>query len=149
MKYSYLGADGFGTYEVAWSGQPSFQRVEGVPDALLIPGFVDIHIHGAYGIDFMSASEGQMIELCEHLEKCGYEAFLPTTITAPPQDVLQAISNLPDHPLIAGFHLEGPFISADYPGAQPPPHIAGTQQMDPEWETVFSDSKLRVVTLAP
>jgi N-acetylglucosamine-6-phosphate deacetylase len=148
MKYSYLGADGFGTYEVDWP-TASFTRVDGQPEALLVPGFVDIHIHGAFGIDFMSASEHEMVTLCHKLADVGYEAFLPTTITASADAVAKAISNLPDHPLIAGFHLEGPFISPEYPGAQPIEFIAVTLRMDVEWEEVLKDPRLRVITLAP
>lgn len=55
MNYcaTYLGDEGFGTYEVTWGDQPDFRRVSKPPDVLLVPGFVDVHIHGGWGIDFM------------------------------------------------------------------------------------------------
>ena len=145
-----IGPQGFGTYEVEWGeGQPSLTQASGAPEYLLVPGFVDIHIHGAYGIDFMSASADDMIELCGALEKEGYEAFLPTTVTASPQDVKSALENLPHHPLVAGFHLEGPFISDKYPGAQPPEFIVSAADGLAEWDEILDDERLKVVTLAP
>ena len=145
-----LGPQGFGTYEVEWgNGQPSLRKVSKAPEHLLVPGFVDIHIHGAYGIDFMSATKDQMADLCDALEKQGYEAFLPTTVTAPSEEVKSALDNLPDHPLVAGFHLEGPFISEKHPGAQPPEFIVSPADGLSEWDEILDHQRLKVVTLAP
>ncbi|MFI5385500.1 MAG: N-acetylglucosamine-6-phosphate deacetylase [Fimbriimonadales bacterium] len=148
--YDALGPEGFGAYEVEWSDStPSFARVSRPPKGLLIPGFVDIHIHGAFGIDFMSASTEEMIILCRKLESVGYEGFLPTTITSPAAEVLEALDRLPIDPMILGFHLEGPFISQEFPGAQPPSFIASPPIVRSEWDPVLSDPRLKVVTLAP
>ncbi|MCH7904640.1 MAG: amidohydrolase family protein [Armatimonadetes bacterium] len=145
-----LGSEGFGTYEVDWSvTPPGIKRVDKQPSALVIPGFVDIHIHGAYGIDFMSASQSDMLDLCERLEEVGYEMFLPTTVTAAAADVATALSNIPDHGLIGGFHLEGPFISTEYPGAQPKEHICEAPDGPGEWDAILDDPRLKVVTIAP
>ncbi|HZH99017.1 MAG TPA: amidohydrolase family protein, partial [Fimbriimonadaceae bacterium] len=152
MSYfaSFLGGDGFGTYQVDWSSSPpSFERISRPPDVLLIPGFVDIHIHGAFGIDFMSASPSELGVLAEKLEAVGYESFLPTTVTCSAGDAERAISRLPDHPAIAGFHLEGPFISKEHPGAQPPHFIVDPPQGPSEWDGVLDDPRLKVITLAP
>jgi len=118
-------------------------------EKLFIPGFVDIHIHGALGIDFMTASKAQMRMLAEKLEACGYEAFYPTTVSASAEAVLRAVDNLPDDTRMPGFHLEGPFISPRFPGAQPKEAIIPIQSDDPMWDEVFSHPKLRVITLAP
>ena len=145
-----LGLDGFGTYEVDWSETPpGMKRVDKPPSALLIPGFVDIHIHGAFGIDFMSASRNDMVELCDKLEQVGYEMFLPTTVTASAADVATALTNIPDHDLIGGFHLEGPFISTEYPGAQPKEYIREAPDGPGEWDAILDDPRLKVVTIAP
>src|ERR1700683_1880931 len=95
-----LGPRGFGVYDVSWTGgRLAMERVEGAADCVLIPGFVDIHIHGAFGIDFMSASLDEMQALCKHLEGEGYEGFLPTTVTADAASVRRALANLPDDPM--------------------------------------------------
>lgn len=145
-----LGPEGFGAYEVDWdTNPPKLTRVSKPPQYTLVPGFVDIHIHGAFGIDFMSASKEEMNDLCEALVNQGYETFLPTTVTAPLEDVKAALSNIPDNPLIGGFHLEGPFISEKHPGAQPPEHILTPSEKAEEWSEVLEDERLKVITLAP
>lgn len=152
MRYiaDFLGPSGFGTYEVDWSApEPTFERVSRPPELLLVPGFVDIHIHGGFGIDFMTAAKSDLSRLCRELEKCGYEAFFPTTITASADAVNRALGELPDDPLIGGFHLEGPFISPEYPGAQPPDAIVDPPTGPGEWDEVLEHPKLKVVTLAP
>ena len=147
--YDALGPEGFGVYEVDLSTTPAtFVRVSRPPKGLLIPGFVDIHIHGAFGLDFMSASREDMLELCRKLEAVGYDGFLPTTITAPAIDVAQALANLPVDPMILGFHLEGPFISPAFPGAQPPSFIFSPPP-GADWDAILDDPRLKVVTLAP
>ena len=145
-----LGPDGFGSYEVELAHDgPRMARTDARADRLLVPGFVDIHIHGAFGIDFMSASLSEMEELCHKLEERGYETFLPTTVTAPLEDVKRALSNLPKHAMVGGFHLEGPFISPKHPGAQPIQSILDPTGAQEEWRQVLEDERLKVVTLAP
>lgn len=144
----YLGPDGYGTYEVNWGPTPTFQRVCKHADGLLVPGFVDIHFHGAFGMDFMSASTADLLALADKLAKEGYEAFLPTTVTASLDEILSALRVLPEHPMIPGFHLEGPFINPQVLGAQPnltvtPPLVASP------WDEAIDHPKLKVVTLAP
>lgn len=146
--YNMLGPEGFGTYEVDWN-TTTFQRVSASPKALLVPGFVDIHIHGAFSIDFMSATQEEMLLLCDRLAEVGYESFLPTTVTASVADIQRTLSNLPEHEMIAGFHLEGPFISPTYPGAQPPSAIATPPVGVSEWDPILDDPRLKLITLAP
>jgi len=149
--YDTLGPEGFGSYAVTWTPNgPTFTRVSKPPAALLVPGFVDVHIHGAYGYDFMESSHPELNTLCDRLAADGYDALLLTTVTASPEAVLAALAQLPNHPLVAGFHLEGPFISSHYPGAQPPEQIAQIPSAeDSLWAPVFNNPHLRLVTLAP
>lgn len=149
LLVSRVDANGSTLYRFDTDEHSFTMEREGQPEGVLVPGFVDIHIHGAFGIDFMSASTDDMLSLCGQLAGEGYEAFLPTTITASVEDVMAAVNRLPDHPMITGFHLEGPFISPEYPGAQPLKDIASIPDSTDEWDSVWNHPKLRVVTLAP
>lgn len=147
-RYRCFGPEGFGTYQVDLTQGPLFERVESSSDRLLVGGFVDLHFHGAYGLDFMTATQADLLFLADKLAKEGYDAVLPTTVTAPLDDVLAAIANLPDDPIFPGFHLEGPFISREYPGAQPTEYILDPPVGPSPWDEVFDHPKLRVVTMA-
>jgi N-acetylglucosamine-6-phosphate deacetylase len=63
--------------------------------------------------------------------------------------VARALTELPEHPMVAGFHLEGPFISPKYPGAQPPSAIVDPPVGATTWDPILDDPRLRLVTLAP
>lgn len=148
--YTTLGPSGLGNYESDLASDSiTFERVSKPAHGLLIPGFVDIHIHGAFGFDFMSASEDDMLKLCAALSDKGYEAFLPTSVSASAEEVLNAAGNMPDHPMIKGFHLEGPFLSPEFPGAQPRAAILDPPAVASQWDFVFNHPRLKVVTLAP
>lgn len=145
-----LGPVGYRPYRISWDkGGPSLEPEDGTPESVLMPGFVDIHIHGSFGIDFMSCSQAELISLADQLSEIGVESFLPTTVTASPAQVADAIAKLPSSvESILGFHLEGPFISDKYPGAQPQGDIAGLPP-SPAWEPILADLRLRVITMAP
>ena len=145
-----VGPQGFGTYRLVWGDPPStWERAEGEPEAVVAPGYVDLHIHGAFGMDFMSASSGDLVALADRLVELRYEAWLPTTVTASAQDVAAALGRLPEHPSILGFHLEGPFLSPEFPGAQPREFMRSPLVRSPEWDAVLADPRLRVATVAP
>lgn len=147
--YQMMGPTGLDHYEVNWEALSIIPAPGRPAKSLLIPGFIDVHVHGGYGIDFMTASKAEMEVLCRKLEASGYEGFLPTTVTATPDAILRAVNNLPDHPMILGFHMEGPFISPKYPGAQPPSAIALPPEGPSEWDEILDHPQLRLVTLAP
>lgn len=140
-----LGPQGFQNYAVdiaTMAMEPSDRPAEG----LLVPGFVDLHIHGAFGKDFTTGSAEDLLAMADGLAKAGYEAFLPTTVTGSREGTRQALESLPDgDPRMPGFHLEGPFISPKHPGAQPPAFIV---EPTPDWDPILDDPRLRVVTLA-
>lgn len=134
------------------------ERIEEIEAAnvdgpLLLPGFVDVHVHGGGGADTMDGAEGVRDLARFHLSH-GTTTLLPTTMTNPWPEVTRALRGVAeardgggdDLPDIPGAHLEGPFISPDRLGAQPPFATNPTPELV---EEVIAGGGLKVVTLAP
>ncbi|HHU56534.1 MAG TPA: N-acetylglucosamine-6-phosphate deacetylase, partial [Acholeplasmataceae bacterium] len=85
---------------------------------IVIPGLIDIHIHGAIGIDVMEASSKQLNEISCFLASQGTTSFLPTTITSSYSNLFNAIENIKNakDSNILGVHIEGPFINKNKKG---------------------------------
>ncbi|AIO19396.1 N-acetylglucosamine-6-phosphate deacetylase [Candidatus Izimaplasma bacterium HR1] len=92
----------------------------------LIPGFVDQHIHGLLGHDIMDGNYEGLNEIATNLPKEGTTSFLATTMTETKENIIKALRNIRNYnninqnigAEILGVHLEGPFISSIYKGAQ-------------------------------
>jgi N-acetylglucosamine-6-phosphate deacetylase len=96
-------------------------------DRFILPGFVDLHVHGGGGADCM-AGESAIRSLARFHARHGTTSLLATTVTAPADDLRGALAaigavadrRLPGEARVLGAHLEGPFISPEALGAQPP-----------------------------
>lgn len=118
----------------------------------LVPGFIDLQLNGAIGLDFTS-EPGSIWPVAEFLPRTGVTSFLPTIITAPLTAVAaaqQAISQPPANFVGAtplGLHLEGPFLHPDKKGAHNPAHLQlPTAEKVASWSP---ENGVRLVTLAP
>lgn len=149
QAYQMLGPNGIEPVTVEFSSTDiKTAPCDGTPDVYLIPGFVDQHIHGAFGVDFMSAAASEMRDLADGLRGKGYEFFLPTTVTASAEAAIRS-ADLLDLAMAPGFHLEGPFISHTFPGAQPKEFILDPPGPGTIWDRIIDHPKLRLITLAP
>lgn len=123
----------------------------------IIPGMIDIHVHGAGGFDVMDASvealEGMAIKLAQE----GTTSFLATTMTNPANRIGEAMSaikmyresNMQGVPEMIGIHLEGPFIHPVQKGAQPEQHILQPDiELFNKWQRL-SGGAIKIVTFAP
>jgi N-acetylglucosamine-6-phosphate deacetylase len=96
---------------------------------LIVPGFIDVHVHGVEGIDVLDGP-GAVLQVAERLAKHGVTAFCPTTVacTAPHLDAMLAdvaAAARSSQPIarVLPAHLESNFINPEYKGAQPEEHL--------------------------
>lgn len=124
----------------------------------VIPGMIDIHIHGADGADSMDGTCGALDTISAALTKEGTTSFLATTMTQDKSLIEEAIQNAGDyithfqkegHAEVLGIHLEGPFINKDMAGAQPIHHIIEPDvSLFKRWQD-HSQQTIKLVTMAP
>jgi N-acetylglucosamine-6-phosphate deacetylase len=127
--------------------------VGGPAAAIVAPGFVDEHVHGGGGGDAMDGEEG-VRALARHHLRHGTTTLLPTTLTAPWDDVLSALRGVAavaaapadDEAAVLGAHLEGPFVSPGRLGAQPPFAVDATPERVAE---ILALGVVRLATVAP
>lgn len=118
--------DGRLEIEKVSSPPPQAQRVEGV----IAPGFIDLHVHGGDGADFMDADERANERILRFHARHGTTALAATTLSAAPQDLQEAVAAIarsahgnPEGAEICAIHLEGPYINRERAGAQDPASI--------------------------
>jgi N-acetylglucosamine-6-phosphate deacetylase len=120
----------------------------------IIPGMIDIHIHGGFGIDTMDANPESLEILSEKLLGEGVTSFFATTITQDYEAIEKALRSVEaarktGRTTIEGIHLEGPFISEKRAGAQPVEYISEPDiDLFLKWHEA-SGQQIKLVTYAP
>src|SRR5271169_952265 len=69
---------------------------DGLTDAILVPGFVDIHMHGGAGVDVMQAGLAELPRLNKFLTTHGVAGYFPTTVAAPLDQTYRSLGRLAD-----------------------------------------------------
>ena len=115
------------------------------------PGFINIHVHGAAGVDTMDDDIDALKKFAEFMPACGVTSFLPTTMTLPLDNIYRALErirvakNFTRGAKILGAHLEGPFINKKFKGAQAEENI-----LPADFALIknFTDV-IKIITVAP
>ncbi len=103
-------------------------------DQYLVPGFIELHCHGALGYDYAKAEPHEMEKAMDYHLSCGATTQLPTITSGTPREMEGALERLAEchHPAMAGVHLEGPYFSPAQCGAQDPAIITAPVKEDYE-----------------
>ncbi len=143
---------------------PAADSVLDLAGLTLFPGFIDVHIHGAVGVDAMNASAEDLGRVAEFLARNGVTAWMPTLVPAAASDYGHAIAAIDEsmrdqekmqtgslRSRLLGVHYEGPFVNSEQCGALHREHFrayAGTASLD-ELPTIKNESAVHMMTLAP
>jgi N-acetylglucosamine-6-phosphate deacetylase len=163
-KANILTPNGFIAGELQWSANGRLAPIAGVrvDEArvldgrlpLVLPGFIDLHVHGGGGRDIMEGGDA-ISQVAQVHAQHGTTSLLATTMTAPLADLEQAFRGLAGAcdaaqaspgARVLGVHLEGPYISEHKLGAQP--NFARPIDM-PELQYLHGLAPIRLITLAP
>jgi N-acetylglucosamine-6-phosphate deacetylase len=125
-------------------------------EGIAVPGFVDLHINGIAGIDFLASDPGDYRRAGEALAGTGVVAYQPTFVSSAAgaydeplraAGAAQAEESGGGLPVVLGVHLEGPFLSPEWPGAHDPEHLIAP---DPALTGRLLDAgPVTTMTLAP
>ncbi|CAM3788994.1 N-acetylglucosamine-6-phosphate deacetylase [Mesobacillus zeae] len=135
-----------------------YETVDLSDKSKVIPGFIDLHIHGANGADTMDASDDAITKIASSLPREGTTSFLATTITQDKASLSKALAiagkyinkrQADGNAEVLGIHLEGPFINPGKAGAQPVQHIIQPDKLQFEKWLDESEGTISLVTMAP
>jgi N-acetylglucosamine-6-phosphate deacetylase len=120
-----------------------------------VPGFVDVHINGVAGVDFLTADVAGYRHAANALARTGVVAFQPTFVSSRVDDYAEplavaseVVTRMPGGlPLVTGVHMEGPFLSPVWAGAHDPAHLRAPDLRLAE--RLISAGPVRMMTLAP
>ena len=122
----------------------------------IVPGFIDVHTHGAYGFDTNDAEAEGLRHWMKNITQEGVTGILPTTVTQMPEVLTAALKNVADvvregyeGAEILGVHFEGPYLDMGYKGAQPPEAIATATVEQFKMYQEAAEGLIKYITLAP
>lgn len=118
----------------------------------LVPGFVDTHVHGGGGFDFNTAYPDEVAAAVSRHRRCGTTTLVASLVSAGPAELLDRVRVLTDlvhEGLLAGLHLEGPWLAASRCGAHDPAILRDPSPAEVDRVLTLGGGAIRMVTLAP
>ena len=121
----------------------------------IVPGFIDVHTHGAYGFDTNDAEEEGLRNWMKHIPEEGVTGISPTTITQTEEVLTKAVKNVAkvvadgyEGAEILGIHFEGPYLDMVYKGAQPEQCIVKPDVEQFKRYQKAADGLIKIITMA-
>ncbi|NIO85056.1 MAG: N-acetylglucosamine-6-phosphate deacetylase [Candidatus Aminicenantes bacterium] len=122
-------------------------------ESIIVPGFIDVHIHGIAGVDVMDATVKSIDKMRKSLLNHGVTAFCPTLDAAPLDQIKNALKTInvskKSNARSLGAHLEGPFLNPEKPGAMIAKNLRtpSIDEFDELWNA--SEKSVKLTTIAP
>lgn len=129
-------------------------------DQTAVPGFIDVHIHGAGGRDVMEGSDEALSTVARTVAKRGTTSLVATTVTAAPDDIVRSVEGIAGYITnqhrsedpraeVVGIHYEGPFISSVRRGVHPPEWVTLPNKDLLDRMVTAAAGNARILTIAP
>lgn len=122
----------------------------------IVPGFIDVHTHGAYGFDTNDGEPEGLRDWMRQIPEEGVTSILPTTVTQMPEVLTKAVANVAkvveegyEGAEILGIHFEGSYLDMEYKGAQPPEAIAKPTVEQFKMYQEAAHGMIKYITMAP
>src|SRR5271169_6574381 len=134
------------------AGAPPHSADVDLPDAVIVPGFVDIHVHGGGGATYTGGDAAEIQRAAGFHRGHGTTTTLASLVTASSADLLAAVRVLAESTragVVAGIHLEGPWLSAVHCGAHDHTQLRDPTPAEIDGLLAAGDGAIRMVTLAP
>lgn len=135
---------------------PNGFEVIDAENKFVVPGFIDIHVHGGGGADIMDGTKTAIKKVAETHCRCGTTSFLPTTMTMNNDKITSSLKNINKVYLegtgsaeILGIHLEGPYINPEKKGAQKEIDISKPSISEFQKFNEASGNLIKMITIAP
>jgi len=123
-------------------------------DSIIVPGFIDIHTHGAMGIDFISASQSNLEITATHFALEGVTSFLTTMMVVPKEQQQSILTQYgkcssPAKARWLGIHCEGPHLNKKFSAVMNPEYLRPVDLEELHDNLEASQGKLKMITIAP
>ena len=158
QRLNVLAEDGKITHIGEWISDPEAERVD-LKGRRLVPGFLDIHTHGAAGVDVNSADTEGYEKICRFMASQGTTGWLGSVLTDTREQTMACIEAYKDWKaekgikhngaVMMGIHLEGPFLCSDYKGAMPEHLLQAKNIPLVEEYQKAAEGDIRYITVSP
>lgn len=134
----------------------SADEVYDAQGAYLVPGFINIHVHGAVGYDVMKTTPDELEEVSKFFLRDGVTSYLPTTVAAPYEETEAAAKSFATYmqtphegAQVLGVNIEGPYLNMNFRGAHAPQYLATPATFSFDGIQKAAGGQVKVITLAP